>query len=148
MRYFSLRFGLKIFLLFYRGSNATIITTLSQHHCVLYFYNFHPHCPKTTTHITTMPSTDQAEEEQAGNPAEKTQDLSTKRLRCQAPDVVVVVGPDGEEFPCYRIVLSLSSAVFDAMLSIAMVENEQRLRQAARNIKRYFSSLGINSPAT
>ncbi len=35
----------------------------------------------------------------------------------------------------------------EGYVRIAMVENEQRLRQAARNIKRYFSSLGINSSA-
>jgi alanine-synthesizing transaminase len=28
-----------------------------------------------------------------------------------------------------------------------MVENEQRLRQAARNIKRYLQSVGVNSSA-
>lgn len=35
----------------------------------------------------------------------------------------------------------------EGYVRIAMVENEQRLRQAARNIKRYLSSLGINSSA-
>ena len=35
----------------------------------------------------------------------------------------------------------------EGFVRIAMVENEQRLRQAARNIKRYFASLGINSSA-
>lgn len=35
----------------------------------------------------------------------------------------------------------------EGFVRIAMVENEQRLRQAARNIKRYLSSLGINSTA-
>ena len=30
---------------------------------------------------------------------------------------------------------------------IAMVENEQRLRQAARNVKRYLQSMGVNTPA-
>ncbi|MDX1703568.1 MAG: LL-diaminopimelate aminotransferase [Altererythrobacter ishigakiensis] len=35
----------------------------------------------------------------------------------------------------------------EGFVRIAMVENEQRLRQAARNIKRYFNSLGINSTA-
>ena len=35
----------------------------------------------------------------------------------------------------------------EGFVRIAMVENEQRLRQAARNIKRYLSSLGINSSA-
>ena len=35
----------------------------------------------------------------------------------------------------------------EGFVRIAMVENEQRLRQAARNIKRYFNSLGINSSA-
>ncbi|MEX6725671.1 LL-diaminopimelate aminotransferase [Parapedomonas caeni] len=33
----------------------------------------------------------------------------------------------------------------EGYVRIALVENEQRLRQAARNIKRYFQSLGINS---
>jgi alanine-synthesizing transaminase len=28
-----------------------------------------------------------------------------------------------------------------------MVENEQRLRQAARNIKRFLQSHGVNTPA-
>jgi alanine-synthesizing transaminase len=28
-----------------------------------------------------------------------------------------------------------------------MVENEQRLRQAARNVKRYLTSMGVNAPA-
>jgi alanine-synthesizing transaminase len=28
-----------------------------------------------------------------------------------------------------------------------MVENEQRLRQAARNIKRYLATMGVNSSA-
>ncbi|RGP41360.1 putative aminotransferase AatC [Altererythrobacter insulae] len=36
----------------------------------------------------------------------------------------------------------------EGFVRIAMVENEQRLRQAARNIKRYFSSLGINTPGS
>ncbi len=35
----------------------------------------------------------------------------------------------------------------EGYVRIAMVENEQRLRQAARNVKRYLSSLGINSSA-
>lgn len=35
----------------------------------------------------------------------------------------------------------------EGFVRIAMVENEQRLRQAARNIKRYFNSLGIKSSA-
>jgi len=35
----------------------------------------------------------------------------------------------------------------EGFVRIAMVENEQRLRQGARNIKRYFNSLGINSSA-
>ena len=35
----------------------------------------------------------------------------------------------------------------EGYVRIAMVENEQRLRQAARNVKRYFASLGINSAA-
>jgi len=35
----------------------------------------------------------------------------------------------------------------EGFVRIAMVENEQRLRQAARNIKRYLTSLGVNSSA-
>lgn len=35
----------------------------------------------------------------------------------------------------------------EGYVRIAMVENEQRLRQAARNVKRYFASLGINTTA-
>jgi alanine-synthesizing transaminase len=35
----------------------------------------------------------------------------------------------------------------EGFVRIAMVENEQRLRQAARNIKRYLTSMGINSSA-
>src|SRR3981081_2388463 len=33
----------------------------------------------------------------------------------------------------------------EGFVRIAMVENEQRLRQAARNVKRYLASMGINS---
>ena len=35
----------------------------------------------------------------------------------------------------------------EGFVRIGLVENEQRLRQAARNIKRYLSSMGINSSA-
>lgn len=35
----------------------------------------------------------------------------------------------------------------EGYVRIAMVENEQRLRQAARNIKRYLTSVGVNSSA-
>ncbi len=35
----------------------------------------------------------------------------------------------------------------EGFVRIAMVENEQRLRQAARNIKRYLQSMGVNSNA-
>jgi alanine-synthesizing transaminase len=35
----------------------------------------------------------------------------------------------------------------EGYVRIAMVENEQRLRQAARNIKRYLQSKGVNSSA-
>ena len=34
----------------------------------------------------------------------------------------------------------------EGYVRIAMVENEQRLRQAARNIRKYFQSMGINTP--
>lgn len=36
----------------------------------------------------------------------------------------------------------------EGYVRIAMVENEQRLRQAARNIKRYLQSMGVNTPVT
>ncbi len=36
----------------------------------------------------------------------------------------------------------------EGFVRIAMVENEQRLRQAARNIKKYFASLGLNAGAS
>ena len=32
----------------------------------------------------------------------------------------------------------------EGYVRIAMVENEQRLRQAARNVKRWFRSMGMN----
>ncbi|MFT3978171.1 MAG: aminotransferase class I/II-fold pyridoxal phosphate-dependent enzyme, partial [Sphingomonas bacterium] len=35
----------------------------------------------------------------------------------------------------------------EGYVRIAMVENEQRLRQAARNVKRYLQSMGVNTPA-
>ncbi|KLI64344.1 LL-diaminopimelate aminotransferase [Aurantiacibacter marinus] len=35
----------------------------------------------------------------------------------------------------------------EGYVRIAMVENEQRLRQAARNVKRYLQSMGINTPS-
>lgn len=35
----------------------------------------------------------------------------------------------------------------EGFVRIAMVENEQRLRQAARNVRRYLTSLGVNSTA-
>ena len=35
----------------------------------------------------------------------------------------------------------------EGFVRIAMVENEQRLRQAARNIKRYLTSMGVNASA-
>ncbi|WP_068077355.1 LL-diaminopimelate aminotransferase [Novosphingobium lentum] len=35
----------------------------------------------------------------------------------------------------------------EGYVRIAMVENEQRLRQAARNIKRYLASMGVNASA-
>ncbi|HEU4960411.1 MAG TPA: LL-diaminopimelate aminotransferase [Sphingomonas sp.] len=36
----------------------------------------------------------------------------------------------------------------EGYVRIAMVENEQRLRQAARNVKRYLQSMGVNTPAS
>ena len=35
----------------------------------------------------------------------------------------------------------------EGFVRIAMVENEQRLRQAARNVKKYLLSMGVNTPA-
>jgi alanine-synthesizing transaminase len=35
----------------------------------------------------------------------------------------------------------------EGFVRIAMVENEQRLRQAARNVKRYLASMGVNAAA-
>lgn len=35
----------------------------------------------------------------------------------------------------------------EGYVRIALVENEQRLRQAARNVKKYLQSMGINTPA-
>ena len=35
----------------------------------------------------------------------------------------------------------------EGFVRIAMVENEQRLRQAARNVKRYLASMGVNTTA-
>ena len=35
----------------------------------------------------------------------------------------------------------------EGFVRIAMVENEQRLRQAARNVKKYLTSMGVNTPA-
>jgi alanine-synthesizing transaminase len=35
----------------------------------------------------------------------------------------------------------------EGYVRIAMVENEQRLRQAARNLKKYLQSMGVNTPA-
>ncbi len=35
----------------------------------------------------------------------------------------------------------------EGYVRIAMVENEQRLRQAARNVRRYLQSMGVNTPA-
>jgi alanine-synthesizing transaminase len=35
----------------------------------------------------------------------------------------------------------------EGFVRIAMVENEQRIRQAARNLKRYLASMGVNTPS-
>ncbi|WP_375291165.1 LL-diaminopimelate aminotransferase [Qipengyuania sp.] len=35
----------------------------------------------------------------------------------------------------------------EGFVRIALVENEQRLRQAARNVKRWFQQMGVNTPA-
>jgi alanine-synthesizing transaminase len=34
----------------------------------------------------------------------------------------------------------------EGFVRIAMVENEQRLRQAARNVRKYLQSMGVNTP--
>ena len=33
----------------------------------------------------------------------------------------------------------------EGFVRIAMVENEQRLRQAARNVRKYLQSMGVNT---
>jgi len=35
----------------------------------------------------------------------------------------------------------------EGFVRIALVENEQRLRQAARNVRRYLQSMGVNASA-
>ena len=35
----------------------------------------------------------------------------------------------------------------EGFVRIALVENEHRIRQAARNVKRYLQSMGVNTPA-
>ena len=35
----------------------------------------------------------------------------------------------------------------EGFVRIAMVENEQRLRQAARNVRKYLQSMGVNTPS-
>src|SRR3546814_15487964 len=35
----------------------------------------------------------------------------------------------------------------EGFVRIAMVENEQRIRQAARNVRRYLQSMGVNTPS-
>jgi alanine-synthesizing transaminase len=35
----------------------------------------------------------------------------------------------------------------EGYVRIALVENEQRIRQAARNIQRYLKSMGVNVPS-
>ena len=35
----------------------------------------------------------------------------------------------------------------EGFVRIAMVENEHRIRQAARNVKRYLTQMGVNTPA-
>jgi alanine-synthesizing transaminase len=35
----------------------------------------------------------------------------------------------------------------EGFVRIAMVENEHRIRQAARNVKRYLTEMGVNTPA-
>ena len=36
----------------------------------------------------------------------------------------------------------------EGFVRIALVENEQRLRQAARNLRRWFQQMGLNTPAS
>ena len=35
----------------------------------------------------------------------------------------------------------------EGYVRIGLVENEQRLRQAARNIRKYLQSMGVNTPS-
>jgi alanine-synthesizing transaminase len=35
----------------------------------------------------------------------------------------------------------------EGFVRIAMVENEHRIRQAARNVRKYLQSMGVNTPA-
>ncbi len=35
----------------------------------------------------------------------------------------------------------------DSHVRFGLVENEHRIRQAARNVKRYLQSMGVNTPA-
>jgi hypothetical protein len=71
--------------------------------------------------IVTMATSDTSAKRKDGNPQGNSE---TKRQRFQEPDVVVVVGPEKEEFHCYRLLSSLASDFFDAMLSNRMSENE------------------------
>jgi len=34
----------------------------------------------------------------------------------------------------------------EGFVRIALVENEQRIRQAARNVKKYLQKMGVNTP--
>ena len=43
--------------------------------------------------------------------------------------------------------MTLAGIDGEGIVRSAMVENEQRLRQAARNINRYLQSMGVNSTA-
>jgi alanine-synthesizing transaminase len=35
----------------------------------------------------------------------------------------------------------------EGFVRIAMVENEHRIRQAARNVRKYLQAMGVNTPA-
>lgn len=56
-----------------------------------------------------------------------TMESTPKRVRSQAPDVVVSVGRGDakREFECYKIALSFASPYFDAMFSTDMTENHR-----------------------
>ena len=55
-------------------------------------------------------------------------------------------GHEGCRADCKHVLLCDTRALSPAE-RIGLVENEQRLRQAARNVKRYLQSMGVNASA-